>query len=101
MVDANVLVAGIGWPRFPREVLQHAVSGDYQLVLSPFVIAEARKHLTRLFPQAVEQFEVVLETSNYEEISNPSKEEINRHPHLVRDLNDIPVALAIIALQSR
>lgn len=38
MVDANVLVSALGWPRFPDEVIQHAVKDDYQLVLSPRII---------------------------------------------------------------
>jgi len=42
MVDANVLVAGSGWPRFPYQVLQHAVAEDYQLLLTPRIIQEAR-----------------------------------------------------------
>lgn len=33
-VDTNVLIAGFGWPRWPYEVIQHAIVGDYQLVLS-------------------------------------------------------------------
>jgi predicted nucleic acid-binding protein len=41
MVDANVLFAGTLWPRFPYEVLRHAVLGDYQLVLSSRIIDEA------------------------------------------------------------
>lgn len=42
MVDANILVAGSIWPRFPYAVLHHATIGDYRLVLSPEIIAEAR-----------------------------------------------------------
>lgn len=54
MVDANVLISGTGWPRFAYEILQHAIAGDFQLVLSPFVIDEARRHITRLFPEFLE-----------------------------------------------
>jgi predicted nucleic acid-binding protein len=35
MVDANILIAGVVWPRFPYEVLRHALKGDCQLILSP------------------------------------------------------------------
>jgi predicted nucleic acid-binding protein len=34
MVDANILIAGSVWPRWPYEVLQHALRGDFGLVLS-------------------------------------------------------------------
>jgi predicted nucleic acid-binding protein len=96
MVDANVLVAGVGWPRFPHEVLQHAISGDYQLVLSPFVIAEARKHILRLFPQVMDYFDAILVATNYEEVPTPSKADLTAQTGLVRDQNDVPVALAAI-----
>ncbi len=99
MVDANVLFAGVGWPRFLYEVLQHAVSGDYQLVLSSFVINEARRHILRLFPRVIEQFDTILAASNYEEVPTPSKDELTAHAGLVRDTQDIPVALAAINAQ--
>lgn len=96
MVDANVLVAGTGWPRFPYEVLQHAVAGDFQLVLSPFVIDEARTHLGKIEAALVERFDAFLEASAYEQIPTPSPKELTEHPDLVRDVEDIPVGLAAI-----
>lgn len=96
MVDANVLVAGTGWPRFPYEVLQHAAAGDFQLVLSPFVIEEARTHLGKIEAALVERFDAFLEASAYEEIPTPAPEELAAEPDLVRDIEDIPVGLAAI-----
>jgi len=49
MTDANILFSGVAFPRWPREVLRHAVKGDYQLVLCPIVIEEAR----RVTPRAI------------------------------------------------
>ncbi len=96
MLDANVLVAGVGWPRFPYEVLQHAVAGDYQLVLTPYIISEVQKHILRLGPQVMAILDTVLEASNYEQVATPSAEELAAHTGLVRDADDIPVALAAI-----
>ena len=42
MLDANILIAGSVWPRWPYEVLQHALRGDFRLVLSEYVIQQAR-----------------------------------------------------------
>jgi len=97
MVDANVLVAGSGWPRFSYEVLRHAASGDFTLVLSRHIIEEARVHILRLIPEALDQFEVVLRESGYEETATLMPEEIAAHADLVRDPKDIPVALAAIS----
>ena len=94
MVDANVLVAGVGWPRWPYEVLQHAVRGDFQLVLTPLVIDEARRSISRLLPDSVDRFEEFLQISRYEEAPTPTKAEVESHADLMHDPADVPVALA-------
>jgi putative PIN family toxin of toxin-antitoxin system len=96
MVDANVLVAGSAWPRFPYEVLQHAVSSDYQLVLSSRILQEARATLAEIASGQVAQLEDILAASQFEEVPTPTDEEIAAHPRLVRDPKDIHVALAAI-----
>jgi hypothetical protein len=37
-LDANILIRGITFPRFPYEVLRHAARGDFILILSPMVL---------------------------------------------------------------
>lgn len=96
MVDANVLVAGTGWPRFPYEVLQHAIAGDYRLVLSPFVLAEAQEHISRLFPQRLELFDQLLIATKFEAVPTPTQAELAVAPQLTRDPDDMPIVLAAI-----
>ena len=100
MVDANILIAGTGWPRFPYEVLQHAVQGDFVLVLSALVIEEARRQIQRLMPDMLGRFEVFLRDSGYEEVAAPTAEQVAANVGLVRDLKDVPVALAAINTQA-
>jgi predicted nucleic acid-binding protein len=99
MVDANILVAGIGWPRFPYEVLQHAFLGDYQLVLTAQIINEARYSAQQVIPDRSHVLDAFLEEVEYELIPVPTEEEIQAHPDLVRDPKDIHVALAAINAQ--
>jgi predicted nucleic acid-binding protein len=99
MVDATVLIAGVAFPRWPFEVLQHALRGDFHLVLSPLVIAPARKHLRRSFPAFAERFERFLTDVGYEEVPDPTPDEVGRNRQLVRDVDDVPVALAAIHAQ--
>ncbi len=99
MVDANLLVAGACWPRFPYEVLQHAVLGDYRLVLSPRIIQEAKRAIAKIAPAQQQAFGEFLAASEYEQIPTPSVEEINAHADLVRDPKDVHVALAAINAQ--
>jgi len=96
MVDANILIAGIGWPRFPYEVLQHAVHRDFQLVLSSYIIDEARRNIVRVIPQRLPQLELFIARSRYEETPTPTEAEVDAHLTLIRDKADISVALAAI-----
>jgi putative PIN family toxin of toxin-antitoxin system len=96
MIDANILVAGVGWPRFSSEVLRHAVKGDCQLVLSPRIVEEARKAISEISPERLDSFDEVLETTEYEEVVSPTDEDIESNIDLVRDPKDVHVALAAI-----
>jgi predicted nucleic acid-binding protein len=96
MVDANVLVAGMGWPRWPYAVLQHAVAGDFQLVLSPYIVEEAQRHLGRIVPAALLRLETFLQLSACEVVADPPPEIVAANRQLVRDAKDVPVALAAI-----
>ncbi len=94
-VDTNVLIAGLISPRWPYEVLQHALKGDFTLVLSPLVIREARMHIESRFPEANQKFERFVQVVGYEEAPLPTKEEVEQHSQLVRDKKDVPIALSI------
>ncbi|MBN1669055.1 MAG: PIN domain-containing protein, partial [Anaerolineales bacterium] len=96
MVDANILIAGSVWPRWPYEVLQHALRGDFRLVLCEYVIQQARRRIQARFPVYVEPFDGLLEACRYEWVADPSREQVAQHHDLVRDLTDVPVALAAI-----
>lgn len=99
LIDANLLFAGTGWPRFPYAVLQHAVKGDYQLVLSHYIVEEARNAVLEIMPHRLQQLEQFLQDSQYEEVAPASEDEINRNESLVRDVKDVPVALAAMDAQ--
>jgi predicted nucleic acid-binding protein len=96
MLDATVLFAGTGWPRWSYEVLRHALRGDFQLVLSPLVIEQARRNLFEKLPDYVGAFEAWLGVIPYEEVRDPSPKEVHDHQILVRDPSDVPVAISAI-----
>lgn len=97
MVDADVLIAGVVWPRWPHGILRHAVINDFRLVLSHFVIQQARRRIAKRFSNYLDQFEHFLEATEFELVEDPSKEEITQNRNLVRDPTDIPLALAAIS----
>jgi len=99
MVDTTVLVACVVWPRFPYEVLQHGLRADFELVLCPIVIAEARRTFSGRFPAFVQSFEDFVANVPYEEVPDPGPEEVFANQALMRDVTDVPVALAAIAAE--
>jgi len=96
-LDANVLIAGSSFPRWAYEVLSHALKGGFQVILSPFVIEQARKHLKKDFPTSAQaRFEKFLYDVHYKEVPDPTPKEVLENKDLVRHLDDIPLALSVI-----
>jgi predicted nucleic acid-binding protein len=96
LLDANVLLSGVVFPRWPWEILRHAVRGDFQLVLCPYVIRQARRRIAQRFPEFLAAFDEFLIRCPYELVPDPSPEDVQNHSGLVRDVTDVPVALAAI-----
>jgi len=93
-VDANVLIRGITFPRYPYEVLHLAAQHKITLVISPSVLIDARRYLSTLFPDHVPKLDALLSTAAVEIVEDPTREEVLAHRNLVRDIKDVPVVLA-------
>ncbi len=93
-VDANVLIRGITFPRYPYEVLRLAAQHKIILVVSPSVLADARHYLTALFPAHLPKLDALLAIAAVEIVADPAAEEVSAHRNLVRDVRDVPVVLA-------
>ena len=98
-MDATVLFAGIGWPRWSYEVLRHAVQDDFELVLIPLVIEQARRNLQAKLPALVESFDAWLSHLSYESAPDPKPEAVSAQLDLMRDVDDVPVAVAVLEAQ--
>ena len=96
MVDANILIAGSVWPRWPYEVLQHVLRGDFRLVLSPYILQQAHRRIQERFPAYLDQFDEVLQACQYELVPDPDKKQVALHRDFVRDYSDVPVVLAAL-----
>lgn len=99
LADATVLFAGIGWPRWSYEVLRHAAQDDFQLVLIPLVVDQARRNLQEKLPAFVDSFDTWLSHVSCEFAPDPKPEAVVAHLDLVRDVEDVPVAVAALAAQ--
>ena len=69
---------------------------DFRLVLSRYILAQARRKFGELFPAYVEEFEELLASLHFEEAEDPKPEEVRDNLNLMRDYTDIPAALAAI-----
>jgi predicted nucleic acid-binding protein len=94
-LDANILIRGITFPRFPYEVLRPARK-DFVPIFSPLVLDSARHYVRERFPQHLAAFEMLLGLLEYELTPDPSPDQVAAHPNLMRDVKDIPLALAAI-----
>ncbi|MBI3913674.1 MAG: putative toxin-antitoxin system toxin component, PIN family [Chloroflexi bacterium] len=94
--DANILIRGVTFPRFPYEILRLAARRKITLVVSPSVLDDARHYLAELFPEHLSKLEAFLALANVETVAEPTKTEIEFHRDLVRDFEDVPVILAAI-----
>jgi predicted nucleic acid-binding protein len=99
MLDTTVLFAGTVWPRWSYEMLRHALRGDFQLVLSPLVIEQARQHLAAAFPRQLEAFETWLELTPFELADDPTPAQLLENESLMRDRKDVPIAISAIHAQ--
>jgi predicted nucleic acid-binding protein len=62
-VDANILIRGITFPRYPYEILRLAARHAIVLVVSPSVLADARRYLSLLFPEHLPKLDGFLVTA--------------------------------------
>lgn len=97
MADANVLIAGILFPRWFYEFLRHALRGDFTLVLSEQVLREASERRARGTAAQQDALAPFLEDCEHEVVPDPSRQEVLQNVDLVRDAKDVPVALSAIA----
>lgn len=95
-LDANILIRGVTWPRFPYEILRHAALGDFYMLVSPLVLDSARLYVAELFPRHVIDLDMLLVRLKYDLVPDPTPDAVAAHAGLVRDAKDVPVALAAI-----
>jgi len=73
-------------------VLQHALRGDFQLVLCEYILQQARRLIQARFPDYTDPFISVLQASRYELVADPTRKQVSQHKDLVRDTTDVALA---------
>jgi len=97
MADTNVLIGGVLFPRAFYEFLQHALRGDFRLVLSEQILTEVHRWMERkATPAQRRAMNVFLEECEYEVVPDPSPDELQAYAGGVRDVSDLPILLAAV-----
>ena len=97
MLDTTVLVAGSGWPRWPRAVLLAALNGAFEVVLCPCLLEEARRVVAKRFsPEHLARLDEWLDETRYLLAADATPAELARHAGLVRDAADLPIIIAAL-----
>ncbi|MBK6429397.1 hypothetical protein [Candidatus Amarolinea dominans] len=89
-MDANVLIRGITFPRYPYEILRLATRHEIVMVISPTVLADARHYLSTLFPNHLPKLDSLLSVALVE-IATISR--VRNHGGGGGDIKDVPVVL--------
>src|SRR5688572_18884085 len=93
MVDANVLLSGIVWPRWPYEILKYARRHEIELVLCSFILEQVYRNVAKYYPDSLLYLSEVLALCDYTEVPDATLEEVEAHADLMRDPTDIPIAI--------
>lgn len=99
MLDANLLIGAFLAPRASRQVMEWAREGRVSLVLSRYVIGEARRMIARAFPRRLAGFDAMIAATPHELAPEPAPEVVAEHRGLVEDPADLPVVLAAIYVE--
>lgn len=91
-----MLIKAVIHPRLPYEIVLLGVHGEVGIVLSPSVVASARRRVQRKFPGQLPLLERFLQQRRYAHVADPAPGRIKLNQDLCRDLTDVPVALAAI-----
>jgi predicted nucleic acid-binding protein len=93
-LDANILIAGTRLPRWPYEVMRATLTGPFVAALPVQVVDEARRHLAA--PPDLAALDRYLEAAEYEALPMPGPDVVRANRDLVRDEDDVPIALALL-----
>lgn len=94
-LDTNVLLSGLIFRGNEARVLELAIQGRICLVLSRFVLQEARDVLQAKFSGHLHVLDAFLNLLGYELAADPGPESLSRAADMVRDPGDVPILAAI------
>jgi len=91
MVDANIIVSAILFPKSVIANLLNHLTGNYSLVLSKYTIYEVEDVFNEKFPHRIVEMKEFLQELPYELFTlNKTKTKNKNYPN-IRDIDDLPV----------
>ena len=97
MIDANVLLSAIVFRSANMlRVIEHASSGDNELVISSWVLGEVRRVVAKKWPGRASSLEALLLAMRYELVQTPPDDEIEWGLFEIRAPMDYPVLYSAV-----
>jgi len=94
MVDTNVMISGLLFPRSQVNTIMTSIMYQHNLVISSYVLAEFKDVIRRKFPHYIIEMDELLNKLNYELVYTPDTMDLNVFS--VRDAKDYPVLYTAI-----
>lgn len=99
-IDTNTLLSGLIFPRGNEyKILRLVYQRKIELMLSEYVIEEARRIFDKKFQASRIKLKKFLTVVPYKSIRIPAKEEIDKHKGSIRDEKDLPILVSAIYAQ--
>lgn len=95
MVDTNVLISAILFPRSTMNYLIEKVITNHTLVLCSFILEEINELFARKFYDKIPFLNEFLKNFSYELVCNPEKIDTDYY-HYIRDISDLPILVSAI-----
>jgi putative PIN family toxin of toxin-antitoxin system len=94
MVDANIIVSAILFPKsVVARAFQHMID-NYTLTLSQYALDEVEDVFNEKFPHRIDEMKIFIDKVPYE-LFVLNKVDNNKYPH-IRDIDDLPVLASAI-----
>lgn len=95
-LDTNILLSGLMFNGPEHKVLQLARKKKIRLILSDYVVQEAKIIIGRKFPGHSTALKLLLNEMDYETSPIPTKEEVMSCQNVIRDKKDVPILVSAL-----
>lgn len=95
MVDTNIVVSAVLFPKSKLVQMLGKITSDYTLVVCSYMVEELQKVFKKKFPDNLDDLEEFIVQLSYEYFYTPKSIEKSKYPE-IRDTTDLPILVSSI-----